>query len=139
MGLGLTFSFTWAAILSRSFLPCGVSFLPPVAVSFSTSFIPSRDWRTLRAIDEFPRQKWLGAVPLLFLPTMYTRIFEFLQPSHTTFRISYSILGLVPRSHTDTSPYGEDRDHFNLMSKSKSFHLLKHFYTFIRKHYKVWH
>lgn len=69
LGRGFNFSFTWAAILSRSFLPCGVSFLPPVAVSFSTSFIPSRDCRTLRATDELPLQKWLGAVPFLLRPS----------------------------------------------------------------------
>lgn len=82
LGRGFNFSFTWAAILSRSFLPCGVSFLPPVAVSFSTSFIPSRDCRTLRATDELPLQKWLGAVPFLLRP-LNRSIQHQIQPKNT--------------------------------------------------------
>lgn len=61
-------SFTCAAILSKSFLPWAVNLRPPLG-SFSTSFNPSRDCKTLRATLVELLQKWLGAVPLRLRPT----------------------------------------------------------------------
>jgi hypothetical protein len=68
LGIFEDLSFTCAAILSKSFLPWAVNLRPPLG-SFSTSFNPSRDCKTLRATLVELLQKWLGAVPLRLRPT----------------------------------------------------------------------
>ena len=98
LGIFEDLSFTCAAILSKSFLPWAVNLRPPLG-SFSTSFNPSRDCKTLRATLVELLQKWLGAVPLRLRPTnnkhlLYrsqcnTEIFKWKKNVHFTVTLHY--------------------------------------------------